>query len=191
MAIPTSLQIPPNHPALAMNILSRLNTETLLTCRLICKSWLRIISDPKFCLFHHSRTPIGILVHTNPPKSISRTVESPNSHFHTVGYSPRFVSLNNVSKGEEVKRVKGSKIPDKLFALGSYDCAGSGLMPALKTTKLNSGYGSPAFKEGLPKAIIKFLDLAKGCVNNASTPFPQRSEKSSITSLKLFIMPQS
>lgn len=56
-------------------------------------------------------------------------------------------------------RVKGSKIPDKLFAQGSYDCAGSGLMPPLKTTKLNSGYGSPAFKEGLPKAIIKFLDL--------------------------------
>lgn len=56
-------------------------------------------------------------------------------------------------------RFKGSKIPDKLFAQGSYDCAGSGLMPPLKTTKLNSGYGSPAFKEGLPKAIIKFLDL--------------------------------
>lgn len=50
-----------------------------------------------------------------------------------------------------IYRVKGSKIPDKLFAEGSYDCAGSG-MPPLKTTKLNSGYGSPALKEGLPRS---------------------------------------
>ena len=48
-------------------------------------------------------------------------------------------------------RVKGSKIPDKLFAEGSYDCAGSGIPPH-KTAKLNSDYGWPAFEGGLPRS---------------------------------------
>ncbi|CAB4293430.1 unnamed protein product [Prunus armeniaca] len=76
------------------------------------------------------------------------------SPFEAIAYSPSFVSLYNVSKGEEVKRVRrGKKLgkkSGKLLLEGSYDeCAGFG-MPPRKSTKLNSGYGCPAFEEGLP-----------------------------------------
>ncbi|CAB4262854.1 unnamed protein product [Prunus armeniaca] len=76
------------------------------------------------------------------------------SPFEAIAYSPSFVSLYNVSKGEEVKRVRrGKKLGKKSGKLpleGSYDeCAGFG-MPPRKSTKLNSGYGCPAFEEGLP-----------------------------------------
>ncbi|BBG93256.1 F-box and associated interaction domains-containing protein [Prunus dulcis] len=72
------------------------------------------------------------------------------SPFEAIAYSPSFVSLYNVSKGEEVKRVrrskKSGKKSGKLLLEGSYECAGSG-MPPRKSTKLNSGYGCPVFEE--------------------------------------------
>ncbi|CAB4293433.1 unnamed protein product [Prunus armeniaca] len=74
------------------------------------------------------------------------------SEFHAIGYSPCFVSLYDISKAEEVKRVQGSKNCDKLSAEGSFDYAGSG-MPRHKSTKLSSGYAWPAFEEGLPNSM--------------------------------------
>ncbi|KAI5349655.1 PREDICTED: F-box [Prunus dulcis] len=56
--------------------------------------------------------------------------------FNAISYSPSFVSLYDVSRGEEVKRVRAGNKSDKLRAVGSSDCVGSG-MPPYKNTKLN------------------------------------------------------
>ncbi|CAB4262853.1 unnamed protein product [Prunus armeniaca] len=56
--------------------------------------------------------------------------------FDAIAYSPSFVSLYDASRGEEVKRVRTGNKSDKLLAVGSSDCVGSG-MPPYKCTKLN------------------------------------------------------
>ncbi|BBG93255.1 hypothetical protein Prudu_001212 [Prunus dulcis] len=42
--------------------------------------------------------------------------------FNAISYSPSFVSLYDVSRGEEVKRVRAGNKSDKLRAVGSSDC---------------------------------------------------------------------
>ncbi|KAM0985059.1 hypothetical protein ACFX13_012593 [Malus domestica] len=66
--------------------------------------------------------------------------------FEAIAYSPSFVSLYNVSNGEDMKRVQRHE--KSLFAEGSYNSASS-WMPPRKYTKLNSGCGCP-FEEDLP-----------------------------------------
>ncbi|XP_061995143.1 F-box protein At3g07870-like [Rosa rugosa] len=57
--------------------------------------------------------------------------------FHSVAYSPCFVSLYDVSKGEQVKRVRGGKRSEKLFGEGSSGCAGSRSSPVATTSQQN------------------------------------------------------
>nr|XP_011462668.1 PREDICTED: F-box protein At3g07870-like isoform X1 [Fragaria vesca subsp. vesca] len=74
--------------ALVIDILSRLLVKPLLNCRCVCKSWLSIISDPQFSFVHLPKSPIGILINTNPEKRTSRIIdytqieESADSQFH-------------------------------------------------------------------------------------------------------------
>ncbi|CAN6551487.1 unnamed protein product [Malus baccata var. baccata] len=84
--------------SIVMDILSRLPIKTLFDCRCVCKSWLTLISDPQFSLLCTSRSPIGILIKTFPPKSITRRLdftqieESSGSRFRyeKMRFTPKF-----------------------------------------------------------------------------------------------------
>ncbi|KAM5569193.1 F-box protein [Rosa sericea] len=52
--------------ALVMDILSRLSIKTLYNCRCVCKDWLHMICDPQFANVQCLRSPISILIRTNP-----------------------------------------------------------------------------------------------------------------------------
>ncbi|XP_004292837.1 PREDICTED: F-box protein At3g07870-like [Fragaria vesca subsp. vesca] len=47
---------------LLIEILSWLPAKTILTCKFVCKTWLLVISEPRFISLHHSRSAAGILI---------------------------------------------------------------------------------------------------------------------------------
>ncbi|RXH80321.1 hypothetical protein DVH24_041468 [Malus domestica] len=99
-------------------------------------------------------TPPAVYSHGHPLKAPHQNPL--RLQFHAIGYSPCFVSLYNVSRAEEVKRVQGCRKRDNLPAEessdlpreGSYDSASE--MQHHKSTKLNSGRDWPSFEASLP-----------------------------------------
>ncbi|KAM5569180.1 F-box protein [Rosa sericea] len=89
--------------------------------------------------------------------------------FVTTAYSPSFVSLNNISKGEEVESVRDNENFNKLFRKGSSSSACSG-RPPHKSTKLNPGYCQPVVQEGLPRPRIITSSVASSKLNPGYCP---------------------
>ncbi|KAF7831472.1 F-box protein interaction domain protein [Senna tora] len=56
------------------NILLRLHIKSVLICKCVCKSWHTIISDPRFAKLHFKNAPTEVMIRTNDPKSVSRTL---------------------------------------------------------------------------------------------------------------------
>ncbi|KAK9933568.1 hypothetical protein M0R45_020761 [Rubus argutus] len=79
-----------------------------------------------------------VVCYNQGTKSLRETrVAQTGSHFRAIGYNPSFVSLQEVAKGEKVKRVRDKKKSKNPFGEGSSGCASSGI-PG-KSTKLKSG----------------------------------------------------
>lgn len=57
-----------------IDILSRLPIKTILSCRRVCKSWLRLISHPRFVELHLARSSTAILIKTIPSVTDSRKI---------------------------------------------------------------------------------------------------------------------
>ncbi|KAI9114878.1 hypothetical protein K1719_013891 [Acacia pycnantha] len=63
--------LPPN---IIIDILSRLPIKSILSCRRVCKSWLRLISHPRFVELQLARSSTSILIKTIPSLSESRKI---------------------------------------------------------------------------------------------------------------------
>ncbi|KAL4564866.1 hypothetical protein LXL04_028940 [Taraxacum kok-saghyz] len=48
-----------------VDILSRLPVKTIIQCKCVCKKWRDIILDSYFADIQHSRSPAGVMIHTN------------------------------------------------------------------------------------------------------------------------------
>ncbi|KAJ1389594.1 F-box-like domain superfamily [Sesbania bispinosa] len=70
----------PSH--ITTHILLQLPMKSILICRYVCKSWNALISDPNFAQMHLKRAPVGFLIRTNDPKSVSRRT------LHLLEYEP-------------------------------------------------------------------------------------------------------
>ncbi|XP_061991423.1 F-box protein At3g07870-like isoform X2 [Rosa rugosa] len=82
-------------------------------------------------------------------KTVSRTgIIQTQSRFRAIAYCPCFVSLHDVSNGEEVIRVRDNNKFEEMFAKGSYNCAGSSKSADHKSKKLKSGSGQLASGDG-------------------------------------------
>ncbi|KAF1864164.1 hypothetical protein Lal_00048729 [Lupinus albus] len=55
-------------------ILLSLPIKSVLICRCVCKSWNTLISDPYFAKLHFKTAPFGVMIRTNDPKRVSRTL---------------------------------------------------------------------------------------------------------------------
>ncbi|CAL0315884.1 unnamed protein product [Lupinus luteus] len=55
-------------------ILLSLPIKSVLICRCVCKTWNSLISDPYFAKLHFKRAPFGVMIRTNDPKRVSRTL---------------------------------------------------------------------------------------------------------------------
>ncbi|XP_040375101.1 peptide methionine sulfoxide reductase B3, chloroplastic-like isoform X4 [Rosa chinensis] len=87
-------------------------------------------------------------------KSFRKTSIAPTeSEFVAVAYSPSFVSLYDIAKGEEVERIRNHENFNKLFNEGRRSAAVSGTS-AHQCTNLNPGSCSPGVEEAFPKPII-------------------------------------
>ncbi|KAK4266445.1 hypothetical protein QN277_027366 [Acacia crassicarpa] len=63
--------LPPN---IIIDILSRLPIKSILSCKRVCKSWLRLISHPRFVELQLARSSTSILIKTIPSLSESRKI---------------------------------------------------------------------------------------------------------------------
>ncbi|KAK9933531.1 hypothetical protein M0R45_020726 [Rubus argutus] len=105
-------------------------------------------SDGEILMIYKDRV---VVRYNQETKTVSKTgIIQTQSRFHAIAYHPCYASLHYVSNGEEVIRVRDNNKFEKLFAEGSYDCAGSSKSPDHKSKKLESGSGRPAIGEGLP-----------------------------------------
>ncbi|KAJ9552153.1 hypothetical protein OSB04_016198 [Centaurea solstitialis] len=52
---------------LTIDILSRLPVKTIIHCKLVCKKWLNLVSDPSFVNLHLSISPKGLIIHRTKP----------------------------------------------------------------------------------------------------------------------------
>lgn len=95
---------------------------------------------------------VGSVVCYNPKtKGFKKTSIAPiKSEFVAAAYSPSFVSLYDIAKGEEVERVRDNENFHKLFGEGTSSSAASEIPPH-KCTNLNQGYSQPAAEEDLPR----------------------------------------
>ncbi|XP_040373537.1 uncharacterized protein LOC112201097 isoform X2 [Rosa chinensis] len=84
--------------------------------------------------------------------------------FVATSYSPSFVSLYYISKGEEVESVRDNENFNKLFHKGSSSSACS-VRPPHKSTKLNPGNCQPVVQEGLPRPRIIASSVASSKLN--------------------------
>ncbi|KAK9933600.1 hypothetical protein M0R45_020790 [Rubus argutus] len=79
-----------------------------------------------------------VVCYNQGTKSLRETrVAQTGSHFRAIGYNPSFVSLQEVAKGEKVRRVRDKKKSKNPFGEGSSGCASSGI--PRKSKKLKSG----------------------------------------------------
>ncbi|KAK9933548.1 hypothetical protein M0R45_020742 [Rubus argutus] len=94
---------------------------------------------------------VGAVVCYNPEtKGFRKTSIAPiDSEFVATGYSPSFVSLYDIAKGEEVERVRDNENFSKLFGEGTSGSAASE-MPPQKCTNVNPGYIQPAAEKDFP-----------------------------------------
>jgi peptide-methionine (R)-S-oxide reductase len=56
-----------------------------------------------------------------------------------------------------MSRLPGTGEYNKFYSDSFYNCAGCGTPPYKSTTKFDSGYGWPAFFEGLPGAVNQIV----------------------------------
>lgn len=68
--------------AITSNILLQLPIKSILICRCVCRTWNEVISDPRFAQLHFERAPTSVLIRTNDPKRVSRTL-------HLLEYDPQ------------------------------------------------------------------------------------------------------
>ncbi|KAJ1389595.1 F-box-like domain superfamily [Sesbania bispinosa] len=62
-------------------ILLQLPIKSVLICRCVCRSWNAVISDPHFAKSHFNRSQVSVMIRTNDPKQVSRTL-------HLLEYEP-------------------------------------------------------------------------------------------------------
>ncbi|KAF7831474.1 F-box protein interaction domain protein [Senna tora] len=62
----------PSH--ITTNILIRLPIKSVFICKCVCKSWHTIISDPHFAKLYLKNAPTDVMIRTNDPKRVSRTL---------------------------------------------------------------------------------------------------------------------
>ncbi|KAF7831465.1 F-box protein interaction domain protein [Senna tora] len=75
------------------NILLRLPIKSVLICKCVCKSWHTIISDPHFAKLHFKDAPADVMIRTNDPKRVSRTL-------HLLKFQPKqFIGRSNYDNG--------------------------------------------------------------------------------------------
>ncbi|KAF7837193.1 F-box protein [Senna tora] len=86
--------LPPN---IIIDILSRLPIRTILSCKRVCKGWLRLISHPRFLNLQLSRSSTAVLVKTVPSVHHSRKITltqvdqrvSTPFRFHKLVFTPK------------------------------------------------------------------------------------------------------
>ncbi|KAK7276798.1 hypothetical protein RIF29_17944 [Crotalaria pallida] len=93
------------------NILLRLPIKSLLICKCVCKSWNTLVSDPQFAKLQFERAPVGVLIRTNDPKRVSRTlrfVEYEHEMFDCYNHGKRFCCCEetNIIKPECKRHIK-------------------------------------------------------------------------------------
>ncbi|KAF7831494.1 F-box protein interaction domain protein [Senna tora] len=77
--------------AITANILLRLPIKSVLICKCVCPSWHSVISDPYFARKHFKRASVDVMLRTNVPRCVSRTL-------HLLEFKPeKFESQNLVS----------------------------------------------------------------------------------------------
>ncbi|KAF7823357.1 F-box protein interaction domain protein [Senna tora] len=59
---------------ISTNILRRLPIKSVLICKCVCKTWHSIVSDPHFAKLHFKHAPADVMIRTNDPKRVSRTL---------------------------------------------------------------------------------------------------------------------
>ncbi|KAF7831451.1 F-box protein interaction domain protein [Senna tora] len=75
------------------NILLRLPIKSVLICKCVCKDWHTIISDPHFAKLHFKDAPADVMIRTNDPKRVSRTL-------HLLEFQPKqFIGRSNYDNG--------------------------------------------------------------------------------------------
>ncbi|KAF7831418.1 F-box protein interaction domain protein [Senna tora] len=87
---PSFLDLP---SPITTNILLRLPIKTVLICKCVCKGWHTIISDPHFAKVHFKDAPADVMIRTNDPKRVSRTL-------HLLEFQPKqFIGRSNYDNG--------------------------------------------------------------------------------------------
>nr|XP_011462792.1 PREDICTED: uncharacterized protein LOC105351075 [Fragaria vesca subsp. vesca] len=114
---------------------------------------------------------VGAVVCYNPEtKSIRETSIAPiESQFVVTGYSPSFVSLHDIAKGQMVKRIRNNENFNKLFTEGSITAAGSGTS-AHQCTNLNPVSSPP----GVEKAPCSHSVTTSSATSNEQLDFAMR-----------------
>ncbi|KAF7831426.1 F-box protein interaction domain protein [Senna tora] len=75
------------------NILLRLPIKSVLICKCVCKCWHTIISDQHFAKLHFMDAPADVMIRTNDPKCVSRTL-------HLLEFQPKqFIGRSNYDNG--------------------------------------------------------------------------------------------
>ncbi|KAF7831452.1 F-box protein interaction domain protein [Senna tora] len=87
---PSFLDLP---SPITTNILLRLPIKSVLICKCVCKCWHTIISDPHFAKLHFKDAPADVMIRTNDPKRVSRTL-------HLLEFQPKqFIGRSNYDNG--------------------------------------------------------------------------------------------
>ncbi|KAF7831432.1 F-box protein interaction domain protein [Senna tora] len=87
---PSFLDLP---SPITTNILLRLPIKSVLICKCVCKGWHTIISDPHFAKLHFKDAPADVMIRTNDPKRVSRTL-------HLLEFQPKqFLGRSNYDNG--------------------------------------------------------------------------------------------
>ncbi|KAF7831468.1 F-box protein interaction domain protein [Senna tora] len=87
---PSFLDLP---SPITTNILLRLPIKSVLICKCVCKGWHTIISDPHFAKLHFKDAPADVMICTNDPKRVSRTL-------HLLEFQPKqFIGRSNYDNG--------------------------------------------------------------------------------------------
>ncbi|CAA0809805.1 Unknown protein [Striga hermonthica] len=77
---------------ITINILSRLPIKTIITCKLVCKSWLELLETREFVDFHLSKSLPGLIVFKTTRSSkileFFELNDEPNLEHHNVHYNP-------------------------------------------------------------------------------------------------------